>query len=879
MHTIQTFRILLLALGLWIGAASVTTADADVSALQTLESVYHNVRKFTMDNGMTVLLKESRRAPAVAIQVWVGAGSIHEDNYLGAGLSHYIEHMIFKGTTNRAPNDISREIDEAGGWINAYTTYDRTVFLTALPSTRWETGLVVMADALMHPLFPEEEWEREKKVILREMAMGEDDPTRVLGKLHSATAYREHPFRHPVIGYEEVFRRMTRDDLLAYFERHYRPGNMIVAIAGDIDVDDAEAAVRRVFGPFKRRPAKPNVVPREPTQTAARFVRKTGAYELSRMAWSYHTVPMNHPDAPALDVLSVLAGQGQSSRLYRRLKDEERLIYSVYTYSHTPKDPGEFALSISFAPENEKALLDTIEDVMADWRRKAPFSKQELAKARRRMLAGEVHQLASVGGLARSLASGEYYAGDPAFTLDYLQSISDVTRSDIQRVIRTYFRPENRTVAVLAPETDAPIEAAENDDAAVIDIPRPERFTLPNGAVVLLGQDPSLPLVYFHAVLKGGLLSEQADTIGITRLMSELLTRGAGKRSARNIADLVEGAGGSLSAFSSRSIWGLSAHCLSDDAECFTELLADCLMRPRFDPAEIEKQRADQLAAIRAQRERPMYLARTVLNQALFPGHPYRWDEKGTEETVESINREDLVAFHERALKAGDFVIAVFGDFDPDAMLEHLKEQFGDLPAGPAPVADIPTPEPKAVELTDTAPKAQAVLLVGYPGIDVLDPRREAVSIIQTALSGMSSQLFIELREKRGLVYFTGASSFMGLDPGLFALYAGTRKDAIDQAQQLMIDQIERYRDEGLTPREMKRATAKTIGSWRMGLQNRAGLAAACALNELLGLGADFHFRTEERIRAVTSEDVRATAQSLFDPEHRVVSRILPEAP
>lgn len=263
--------------------------------VDVLKASNQGICRLVLDNGLIVLLKEDRSAPLVAMQFWVGAGAIHEDENLGGGLSHYLEHMIFKGTPTRGPGQISKEIADAGGDINAYTSNDRTVFHATLPAERWQVGLDVLTDAIFNPAFPEDEWEREREVILREYDMGEDDPNRVFNKLAWETAFRVHPYRVPVIGWRDILVTMTRDDLMAYHRRHYSPDNMILAIAGDRPLAELETTVRERLADIPRRARQPEGIPAEPTQLAERVGRKTGAYEITRIAWVFHATDLADP--------------------------------------------------------------------------------------------------------------------------------------------------------------------------------------------------------------------------------------------------------------------------------------------------------------------------------------------------------------------------------------------------------------------------------------------------------------------------------------------------------------------------------------------------------------------------------------------------------
>src|ERR1017187_3025813 len=242
--------------------------EADCSLLDRFWQV--RPERLILPNGLTVLLQSDRSAPIASVQVWVKTGSIHEGTQLGAGLSHFLEHMVFKGTTRRAGRELSLTIQAHGGHINAYTTFDRTVYYVDLPAEHTGVAIDVLADAVLHSTLPAEEVAREREVILREIDMGQDDPDHRLGETLFATAFREHGYRHPIIGYREVFSALTRDDLLAYYRARYVPNNLVVVVAGAFAPATTRAAIDKHFGAAPRMPLAPVFLADEPLQLARR---------------------------------------------------------------------------------------------------------------------------------------------------------------------------------------------------------------------------------------------------------------------------------------------------------------------------------------------------------------------------------------------------------------------------------------------------------------------------------------------------------------------------------------------------------------------------------------------------------------------------------
>ena len=849
-------------------------ADAIENAVAILDKANASLFRIVLDNGMICLIKEDHSAPVVSIQVWVGAGSIHEQEYLGSGLSHAIEHMTFKGTEKRSVGEMTKQINDAGGDINAYTTLDRTVFHADLPARNWRVGLDIIADAVMHSTFPEQEWVKEKQVILREFAMNKDDPDRVLDKLLWVTAFSVHPYRYPVIGYEDAFKKLTKRDLAQFAHRNYVPDNIITVIVGAINAKEMETGIRKVFAGFERKARAPVVLPQEPLQIAPREARETGPYKVSRLEWVYHTVSLNHPDVAALDLLAEMAGSGASSRLVREVKEKQKLVHSIEAGSHNLREAGIFEIDATFDPAKEKEAVEAIRKEVESWMN-TNFSKEDINKARRMLLAGELSELQTVKGQAYNYASGEFYAQNPRFSESYLGQLSRVTPEQVQAAAKKYFQAENRTLAVLSPLSETAVKPVSTP--VVFNAPV-QKVLLSCGAPLLVREDHKLPFVYFCVSLGGGLLSENDSNNGITRLMANLMIRGTKTRSRQEIAQTVDSLGGILTPYSGYNGFGLQARCLSGDKAIFMDLISDCLLNPVFPEEELDKQKKVQMAEIDQQHEQPSFVAQEALRELLFPGHPYRWSPIGTKDIVQKITRTDVEEHFKKQIMSGNVVMAIFGDISLAEAKELAEKNLTKLQKSGSPVKAHDKVSPKLPARTKRRqPNEQAVLLVGFPGVSVRDPRSDALTILESAMSGLSSDLCIAVREKRGLAYYVGAYQQTGVEPGAFIIYAGTREDAVEDVEALMDKEAARIISKGLRKDEMERAKNQIIADYEMSLQDNLGTAMRCALDELYGLGFQHFLDTKRRFEAVTAEDVRRAAASVFSADMKVTSVVLPE--
>jgi zinc protease len=452
-----------------------------------------------------------------------------------------------------------------------------------------------------------------------------------------------------------------------------------------------------------------------------------------------------------------------------------------------------------------------------------------------------------------------------------------VTPSELQAVARRYFQEDNRTLAVLAPET----EPAPSATAALQD--RPADVTsrkTAGGITLILREDHRLPFVYVCASFLGGVISETEETSGITQLMSDLLIRGTASRSAKDIAQTVESLGADLSTFSGYNSFGVQGRCLARDLDTLAEVISDCLAHATFPPEEIAKQKTVQLASIDAQREQPFFIAQQALGNILFAGHPYRWNSLGMRASVETMNHAILEQYCRQYVVSGNMALSIFGDIDP-ARAEAMAARFERaIRHAAAPVRSPVQAKPALpARVENKKQNEQCILVLGFSGVSIHDPRRDALQVLETAMSGMSSRLFHTIREERGLAYFAGASQRIGVDPGQFILYAGTRLEARAEVEALILQEVERVTHQGLEADEIARAKTQLIADAEMRLQDNMNLATACSLNELYGLGCGHDFTTRQRIEAVTAEQIRQAARSILMTNAMAVSVVIPEKP
>jgi zinc protease len=832
------------------------------------------VHFITLPNGLTLIIREDHSAPVVSAQAWCKAGSIDEGKWLGAGLSHCLEHMLFKGTSARPASRIDQEVQEAGGYMNAYTSFDRTVYWINVPNTGARVAIDILCDIMQNATLPEEELAKEMDVIRREMDMNQDDPHQRSARRLFETAYTKSPYRFTIIGYPDIFNDVRREDVFAYYKEKYAPNNVFFVVVGDIHAAEVEEQIRASFGASKARPMPPAVLPAEPKQTAAREVTEEAPIEMGHFHFSWHIPELRHPDVPILDVLATLLGGGRSSRLYQEVREKRGLVNSVDAWTYSPGNPGLFGMSA--VVESDKfdaaraAMLAEVERMKA-----RPVSKAELAKAVKQFTAGTLASRKTMQGQAQDLGGNWISAGDLNFSERYLAAVKRITQADLQRVARNYLDEENRTLYVLLPKGAGPRTAHSTEKHADNAI---QKFDFPNGLRLLVKEDHRLPFVEFRAAFKGGVLAETPANNGITLLLAKMLLQGTRTRTAEEIASQIESVGGHLDSYGGNNSFGVNAEVMSGDFQTGLDLFADVIRQPSFPAAALERERQIQLANIRAQKDELLASAFRLARRGLFGDLTYGLHSSGTEESVQQIFVGDLKQFHAALAVPNNCVLAVFGDVKAARVKAAMAKKFGAWKKGAAALADVPAaPLPTQPQhVVDTRDKKQAVLVIGFPGLTLHDPDRFAVELIQEACSDLGSRLFVRIREKLGLAYYVGAQNFLGLVPGYFAFYVGTDPAKVELVENELLKEAEELRAHGLTAEELKRAKAKVIGQKKIARQDLGGYAMATALDELYGLGYQHADTEDAKYEAVTLVQVQDVARKYLQPKALVVAVIRP---
>ncbi|MCC8148426.1 pitrilysin family protein [Akkermansia sp.] len=817
------------------------------------------VRRF--GNGLTVLIKEDKSHPVVSLQYWVGTGSMNEGHWQGSGLSHLLEHLVFKGTENYSGQDLARKVQERGGHWNAYTSVNRTVYYIDGPAESWQIFLNLLTELVFCPTFPEEEVEREKEVVRREMAMYADDPDSVAYQLLMQTLYLKHPRRWSVLGEPASFDCLTRQDVLDYHASRYVPNNVVLSIAGDVDATEILSHLELLVEDFKARPLNRELIPHEPHQFGSRTVRKEFAVPYSKLNLAWRLPCSGHPDTPALSALSSILGGGRSARFYEKFHDRLGLVYSIEVHSNqSESDEGAFTISMDV----DRAQRDKVRDlVLQELRNLAEEDfTEDLKRVCKQTRVSRLRRRSSAAGVASEMGADWFGARNLNLSSEWQEAIERVTTEDLHRVCSTWLSAPNVTEVSLDPLGSNAVEEGGASPGAEAVM---SEHVLGNGMKVVIREDHRLPLAYACLAFKGGCRAENEHDAGVTDLMSECLLKGTATRSAADIARFLEDIGGAINTSTGNNSLSVGCQILAEDLDAGLELMADVVMNPSFPEDAFLREKESFVADAEEDQEDPLSVAFRQERRVAYGHVSYGNAPSGTPESLSSLTVQDVRDQYERIICASNAVICISGDVRKEEVLPLLEKHLGGMRAGTPPVL-TPTPALQAGREVAVLDKQQAVLVVGMPGVDVASPEMAQALLFQSWCSDMAGPVFTSIREEAGLAYYASSSLFIGMDAGGICFYLGTSPEQLEEAGQRLEETLKMIYERGMTEEELERTKASALSSRLLAMQSNGTLCQMLALDILFGLPLDGFEQQTVAIRNMTLDQVNAFIKKTLDP-------------
>ncbi|MEH1922148.1 MAG: pitrilysin family protein [Nostoc sp.] len=890
--------------------AATPTAVTPVSAL----SFTQGVQKTLLDNGLTVLTKEVHTAPVVSVQVWYKVGSRNEVKGEN-GISHQLEHLMFKGTTDR-PVQFGRLFSALGSQFNAFTSYDETVYFGTVQRDKLEALLTLEADRMKNSLVGTEQLTSEKRVVISELQGYENSPGYRLDREVMRAAFPNRAYGLSVGGTKADVEKFTVEQVRNYYQTYYSPENATLVITGDFATEPALKVVKETFGKLSQRAKKDTVINNasassalanaSPSTSVAKkapiVLKQPGSAALLQAV--YPLPDIKHPDVPAIDVMDAILTGGRSSRLYQALV-ESGLASSVSGGAAELIEPGWYQIDATAAPGQELGKIAQVLQESLTKLQQQPVTSEELNRAKTQLQASYILGNQDITSQANQLGYNQTIAGDYRFIERYLAAIAKVTPAQVQQAAKTYLNPAQQTIGFFEPtqpdgkpgtssagsgrtvenfSPGKPVDPAElakylppatsETDSAKQSLP--EEFTLNNGLKVLLLSDRNLPVINLSGQINAGTEFDGNQKAGLANLTASNLLNGTQTKNALTLAKTLEDRGAGLSFSASREGTSVSGEGLSANLPILIQTLADVLENATFPAEQLELSRQRALTSLKVQLDDPRGLGRQVFQQAIYPAnHPFH--SFPTAESLKSITRDDLLGFYKTHYRPDTTTIAIVGDFEPAKVKALLNQVFGKWQAtGKPPILKIQSVQlPQTLtRLNKVIPgKSEAVTYIGYSGISRKDPRYYAALVLNQILGGdtLSSRLGTEVRDRQGLTYGIYSAFAAGINPGPFLIQMQTAPGDAQKAIASTLALLKQLREQGVTEAEFNTAKRSITNSYPVDLANPSDVSSIILDNAVLGLSRSEIREFPNRIQAVTMADIQKAIEDLIKPENLVI--------
>ncbi len=852
-------------------------APAGARAASASSSAAPAVHAETLPNGLRILLAEDRSKPLVGVCLFVNGGSRTESPAL-SGLSHYYEHLIFRGgSTKQAELEFRREMQRIGEESGGYTTNDYTCYGFTAPTEHLDEALRRSVDAWMNLKLTQTKVARERQVVMEEYNQGEDRPDYKVYYQIERLMFRDHPYKRDTIGLKEVLEHATLPTFRTFYAERYVPNQMIVSVVGDFDTKVMREKLRKAFAPYARGRDDFELGLTEGPQNEFRMGVETMKTPNTWTYLGFHVPPYSDPDAPALNVLAALLGRGTSSRLYRALKDKENLVTSAEADFEVRRDPGMFLIGIQMPPVNEGRVFGIVRDEL---RRLVaePILAAELERVKSSLLHSYAFDAETLFKRAERYCLFELMA-DVSVEPLWPKLLESVTAEDLRRVATRYFAADLASYSVVRPAgaagpTQQEVEAmlapwragwpalaqAQAKTAGPV-----RREVLPNGVTLLLKQDHATPIVAVSTMARGGQWIETDELSGVSNMAAVLLRRGAGALSAREISDRAQALGMRLATAGTPDYASIAWQAPAANFEKAWEIFRDVTLRPTFPASEVAKVRQDLIRQVQSLGDRPFEYTNLQFAQALYKRSPYRRPLIGDEASLAKIQTADLRRAYETMFCGANLVVTIVGDFDMESALKLAGRTFSGIRRGaPVQVGEV-RDEPAGEKRPTFVDKEQEQVTynTGWITCSVRDPDYVP---LRAAVGLMGDKVFFKYVYEKGVAYRSwfymndrmgqsSAQNEMGVTPANFAT-----------ASSGVLDDIGRTFGGPIPAADMRGSVDKLLSRWYLGAQRADQVASRLCYFEASGLGYEYVERYPELVRKVTAGEVQRVARKYFDP-------------
>lgn len=832
---------------------------------------------FKLDNGQTVIIKEVHDNPIVTIDTWIKTGSINETDK-NNGVAHFLEHLFFKGTQKYPTGEFDKLLESKGAITNAATSKDFTHYYITIPSKDFKTAIDLHADQLLHPQIPRKELEKERKVVIEEIAKSNDQPETKLYQNLTSAFYTTHPYKRSVIGEKSIIENITREEILDFYNVWYNPSNMVTVIVGDVNTQDALASVKKEFARKETTNAKNPVYKLDkPTERQIKIIDKDKTKNAYMLIGFRGVSAKDQKDMYALDVLGTLLGDGRSSRLYQTVKEQKQLAYSISAGHSSMRDESMFFIRANFVPENidklQKAIFSEIEKI-----RNGNIDEQDILTAKNIIERDTFYARESTSNITNELGYTTVIFDNPMFYENYIANIKKVTKADIYRVAKKYLNSDSSVVSIILPEntkaegenTKEISNVTAKESVVVKTDKNITKYEMPNKATLIINHNTLNDIIAFQIYAKGGNFIEKKP--GVASMTASGMLKGTQKYSALDLSQTMEQNGIQITPSANADYFMISVKTTKNDLPLTFEILNEMVNKSSFTPQEIDKIKAEKMLAVRQLRDNPSSLAFEEFKTQFWKGTPYGVTGTLMEKTLPSISKADIMEYYTTIFNPENLVISVNGNVNDKEIIQNFSKIFnGENNKGEKFYFSKYKNLFKPLANTETVKVAKdsesSWLVLGWKTDGVTNKKDLAVlQVIDSLLgSGMSSRLFNNLRDEQGLAYQVGSTYSGNVEKGVFAVFIGTNPSTALHSKQELLKEINLLKKEFVSDKEMREAKDKIMGNFILAQETNMEKASSLGLFEASGRGMDYIKEFPALIESVSASDVIRIANKYFE--------------
>ena len=848
-------------------------------------NVCDNLKQYTLCNGQTVIIKEVKNNPIVIIDTYIKTGSVNE-NDKNNGVAHFLEHLFFKGTTNHKRGEFEKALESRGATFNAATSRDYTHYYIKIDSKFFDEALALHSDMLLNIAISQNELDMERKVVMEEITRSADNPSSKVFDNFMNIIFNGTPYSRKILGTNEIISRISRDEIMAFHDYWYTPSNMVTVIVGDVDAQKVLPQIAKNFKCTNLSESQNANHPKPMAPASIKIKNRTMSekadVDTAYMILGYPSAGVNNlKEAYAMDIAASVLAEGQSSILYKLLKEDENLILDIGAGNYELKDSGIFYVSAKFEPQNYQKILSIIKKELSNLKQ-TPISNEKITLIKNAIKRQYEYANESIANIANMLGYDVAVGNGINDYCNYLSTIESITPEFVQETLNKYIKDENFAISTIFPtketkETKNPKISHSNNIINISDRHKQKaklisqyknikKFKLSNGATLIAQQNNNSNVIAAKIFIKGGSLAEKID--GTSSILSNSILMGTKNKTGQELEDALDNIGSNISISDSFEYFEASLKTTKNDFDEAFTLFKEILEQPAFSEKDIEIVKKDSLNAIKASRDNPQNIAFENFYEEIYANSSFLKTGKILEKSIPTITRDDVSNLHKKLFTAQNMIISVSGNFDEN----DLIAKFSTLYANPnyKPVDDkiikANFDELKSNVTKEESKKSKGAWLVqGWQTKGLSTKDFVTLKLISTYLgSGFSSKLFVDLRENKGLAYEVGASSRSNFNSGVFFMYIGTNPENIEEVKKDFENEINAIKSSYISQKELCDLKSMITGRLKLAMETNMSKAYMNGYYEFFDKGHRFSYDYPQLIENVSVQDILEVANKYF---------------